>query len=154
MERLNNATVPHYSYAVGARCAASGGGWELQLVKAGQVTASADFPALEGLAEHEAFFVAMDAGESWLLSKALLHATSLTYRCLCQGCLRVPRFEARPQIDILDVANYVQCECGGQLCDCPSCMATADLLEAGVRDHEQLGVANPVTDWTAQGGAA
>ena len=153
MERLNNAAVPHYSYAVDARCPADGGGWELQLVEAGQVAASADFPAAEGLAEHDAFFAAMDAGENWLLSKALLHATPLTYRCLCQDCLRVPQFEARPQIDILDVADYVQCECGGQLCDCPSCMATAELLEAGVRDHEQLGVANPVTDWTAKGGA-
>jgi len=154
MKRLTDATLPHYSYAVGAREAAQGGGWELQLVQAGQVIASADFPAAEGPAELEAFLAAMDAGESWLLSKALLHATPLTYRCLCQGCLRIPRFEARPQIDILDVAGYMQCECGGQLCDCSSCMATADLLEAGVRDHEQLGVASPMTDWTANGGAA
>ena len=154
MERLDNGGVPHYSYAVGARDIAQGGGWQLQLVKAGRATASADFPAVEGPTEHEAFFAAMDAGENWLLSKALLHATPLTYRCLCQDCLRVPRFAARPQIDIHGVPSWVQCECGGELCDCPFCLATADLLEAGVRDHEQLGMAKPISHWSAKDGAA
>jgi hypothetical protein len=152
MGPLNDANVPHYSYAVGAREVSEGGGWQLQLVKAGEVTAHADFPAPEGPTEHEAFFAAMDAGENWLLAKALLHATPLTYRCLCQSCLRIPRFVTRPQIDIYDIPSWVQCECGGELCDCPSCMAVAELLEAGIRNRNQLGTAHSIADWTPTGG--
>lgn len=77
----------------------------------------------------------------------------MNYRALCNDCLREHRFsDAQSFYAKEDINGIVDCSCGGELCDCPSCVATLDTLSAGARGQVPE-IHGTVLDWTPDGGA-
>ena len=67
----------------------------------------------------------------------------MSTEALCQDCLRV--------CFVADV-DKDSCECGGQVCCWPGCMATLQELRAGERDKRALGLQVEISDWNEQTG--
>lgn len=64
----------------------------------------------------------------------------VVHYALCQDCLKVHK-GTRDEIDALSSEEKFCDACGGQVCDCPSCVNSAMEIErVGVKDHV---LANP-----------
>lgn len=74
----------------------------------------------------------------------------MTYKVLCNSCLRVVTFKTQQGFAAAH-ANEVSCVCGGDLCGCAGCAAVARDLESGNLAPE--GVKVRMESWTAEGGA-
>ena len=66
--------------------------------------------------------------------------------CLCADCLReLPGF--------FDDNEVAQCShCGGELCDCPDCKQTLQLLKAGERSAAVLDLHHDLASWNQRDG--
>lgn len=77
----------------------------------------------------------------------------MNYKTLCGDCLAEVLLRSKDELIAADEAlmtGNALCHCGGDVCDCPSCLATLNKLNAGVRDHHALGLQRPIGDrrWT------
>ncbi|RAR53869.1 hypothetical protein C7401_12643 [Paraburkholderia unamae] len=72
-------------------------------------------------------------------------------KCLCQDCLSIRWLpELMPGMEgggLNGDGSECACDCGGEVCPCGSCVATAQMLESGVRDPDSLGVRGPINQW-------
>lgn len=76
----------------------------------------------------------------------------MTVITLCQDCLA--------EVPLASTANLIEadknggphgnalCKCGGDVCSCDECMETLELLHAGCRDPQKLGVRSQIQLWT------
>lgn len=77
----------------------------------------------------------------------------MNYGALCNDCLREHRFTDAQEFQSKENDNgLVHCSCGGDLCDCPCCVNTLDVLASGARGDVPE-IIGSVIDWTPDGGA-
>lgn len=69
----------------------------------------------------------------------------MTYKALCQDCLRAVAFKTERAF------NEVSCICGGYLCGCAGCMTVLGELEGG--NLSPAGLKCAMESWSAEGGA-
>lgn len=60
---------------------------------------------------------------------------------LCQDCLAITVSDGEPVCRV----------CGGETCACGACVRVIDLLQAGCRNHRELGLSKPIKGWTVNG---
>lgn len=75
------------------------------------------------------------------MNSQLLERQKVSMKWLCQDCLAVTESESEP----------VCRNCGGETCNCFSCMHTLDRLENGIRNYKELGLKTPIKGWTVNG---
>lgn len=71
----------------------------------------------------------------------------MTYATLCQDCLAEVLLNNSDELVAADWGTWAGnslCQCGGDVCDCPACVATLERLRAGCLDHKALGVTGPL----------